>query len=274
MAERSAAQLSEHYQVEKELALRLRNAPQAERATLYRSVYDELFQRVPHHPQLSRKFEPEVVERLVNEKLVLLRRFLNRDTVFMELGPGDCRLALKIAESVRTVYAVDVSAEITKDVVSPANFSLKLSRGTDIPVPRETVTVAYSYQLMEHIHPEDAREQLRNVYEALAPGGIYVCITPNRLAGPHDISRYFDREATGFHLKEYTVGELGDLFRTVGFRKVTLSAGGAGHFAEWPLLPVTALESVVDLLPWRMRRVVANAPLIRNVLLGAVIGRK
>jgi hypothetical protein len=31
---------------------------------------------------------------------------------------------------------------------------------------------------MEHLHPEDAFEQLRNIIRALAPGGRYVCITP------------------------------------------------------------------------------------------------
>ena len=39
---------------------------------------------------------------------------------------------------------------------------------------------------------------LANLYRALKPGAVYVCITPNRLSGPHDISLYFDSVATGF----------------------------------------------------------------------------
>ena len=61
---------------------------------------------------------------------------------------------------------------------------------------------------MEHLHPDDALEQLQNIYSALVPGGIYLCITPNRLSGPQDVSRDFDMVATGFHLKEYTISEL------------------------------------------------------------------
>ena len=41
--------------------------------------------------------------------------------------------------------------------------------------------------------PEDAVEQLRHLHAALAPGGVYLCITPSRLTGPHDISYLFDR---------------------------------------------------------------------------------
>ena len=70
---------------------------------------------------------------------------------------------------------------------------------------------------MEHLHPDDAVDQLKNIYNALVNGGKYICITPNRLTGPHDISKYFDNVATGFHLKEYTVTELSGLFREVGF---------------------------------------------------------
>ena len=78
---------------------------------------------------------------------------------------------------------------------------------------------------MEHLHPEDAFEQLRNIIRALAPGGRYVCITPNRLNGPHDVSSHLDREATGFHIKVYTVTELARLFRAAGFAKARVRPG-------------------------------------------------
>ena len=63
-------------------------------------------------------------------------------------------------------------------------------------------------------------EQLRNLFAAIAPGGSYFCVTPSRLNGPHDVSKYFDTVARGFHLKEYTVTELEQLFRGVGFKRI------------------------------------------------------
>jgi len=48
---RNIRQLREHYEIERELANRLRNASKEERVRLYASSYDELFLRVAHHPQ-------------------------------------------------------------------------------------------------------------------------------------------------------------------------------------------------------------------------------
>ena len=52
--------LRQHYEVERELSDRLRHATREERRSLYGQVYDELYQRVPHHPQLTRKSSDEL----------------------------------------------------------------------------------------------------------------------------------------------------------------------------------------------------------------------
>jgi len=46
-----------------------------------------------------------------------------------------------------------------------------------VPVPASTVDLAYSNQVMEHLHVEDGLEQVRNIYNALVPGGAFVCVT-------------------------------------------------------------------------------------------------
>ena len=88
-------------------------------------------------------------------------------------------------------------------------------------------------QLMEHLHPDDALDQLQNIFTALTSAGVYLCITPNRLNGPHDISMYFDEVATGFHLHEYTITELSDLFKKVGFSKVRVYIWKRGLFLDF-----------------------------------------
>ena len=113
--------------------------------------------------------------------------------------------------------------------------------------------MAYSQQLMEHLHPEDALEQLRNIYDALKPGGRYFCVTPNRTTGPHDISGHFDDHATGFHLKEYTIGELVKLFRRVGFREVKLYVATQGKAKAIPTLPFRMIEALLAPIPRGLR---------------------
>jgi SAM-dependent methyltransferase len=256
--QRTSALLRQHYEVERELADRLRNATREQRRTLYGPVYDELYQRVPHHPQLTRKFSAEITREGLGPQLRLLRPYLRHETTVLEIGPGDCSLSMALAEQVRQVYGLDVSEEITHRVSLPSNFQLILSDGTSVPLPPESVDLAYSNQLMEHLHADDAREQLEGIWRVLRPGGMYICITPNRLSGPHDISKYFDSVATGFHLKEYTVGELSRLFREVGFRKVQTLLGRRGVSLRAPIAPVVVGEMVLRLLPPSPRRVVGR----------------
>ena len=61
--------------------------------------------------------------------------------------------------------------------------------GVDLMLENNSIDVVYSHQLMEHLHEEDAIDQLQSIYNALRPGGKYICITPNKVLGPWDISR-------------------------------------------------------------------------------------
>lgn len=256
-------QIKEHYEIEKKLASKLRNSTREERQHLYTSVYDELFKRVPYHPQLTQKLSPEASARMVARSMQFLERFLSPDSTFLEVGPGDCSLSLEVAKRVRKVYAVDVSTEITKGLSFPKNFELLISDGVSIPVVENSISIVYSDQLMEHLHPDDAIDQLQNIYKALIPGGLYVCSTPNQLSGPHDVSKCFDEVATGFHLKEYLATELYKLFRKAGFSKVSLYKSYKQITIELPLLPITLFmlkggEEIVSGLPFPLRRRIAS----------------
>jgi SAM-dependent methyltransferase len=250
---RSPERLRHHYEVERELAARLRSATQSERRTLYTQVYDELFRRVPDHPQLARKGREETRARAASA-MRMIGPLLRPDATFLEIGAGDCSVSFAVASRVRKVFAVDVSEEVSHNDAAPSNFALILSDGTSIPVPPGSVDLAYSNQLMEHLHPDDARAQLGNIACALAPGGAYLCVTPHRFNGPHDISGVFEDVANGFHLKEYTYGELGRLLRRAGFRKVEALVGVRGRFWRAPLAPFLALERLMARLPHPIRR--------------------
>src|SRR3990172_3410322 len=267
---RTPEQIREHYEIEKGLADRLRRAGKEERRTLYTTVYDELFRRVPHHQQLTRKVDAAAKARAVAWLVKFLDRFLYPGSVYLEVGPGDCALAVAMTGRARQVYAVDVSDEITKSAGFPPNFQLILSDGCSIPVPERSVDLAFSNQLMEHLHPDDAMEQLRNIHASMVEGGRYVCITPNRLTGPHDISRHYDDVATGLHLKEYTAGELADMFRNAGFTDVSVFVGIRGRYVQVPLVMAVLLESLAEALPRVLRRKVMKWRLFR-MLFGVVL---
>ena len=251
MENRTNDEMLQHYQVEVELADRLRRAHKDERRKLYASVYDELFKRVPSHPQLRRKASAEDSARRVSTQMKVLKPFLQSNTVFMEVGSGDCQLAFAVASRVQKVYAIDVSRCITDADHLPSNVDLIISDGVSVPVRPNTISLAYSNQVLEHLHPEDALEQLRDIHAALAPGGVYLCITPNRLSGPHDISGYFGSVPKGFHLHEYTNYEVLRIFRKAGFSHVIPYLGSKPNNQKRGL---TICEVFLSLIPAKIRR--------------------
>lgn len=273
MQKRTARQIREHYEIEKPIADRLRNSTADERKEMYAQAYDELFQRVPHHPLLNVDSEAEGRTRIEKE-LANLQPFLDETSVFLEVGPGDCAVSLEIAKRVEKVYAIDVSSEITKNLKAPDNFELVISDGSSVPAPKGTVDVAYSNQLMEHLHPDDAVRQLRNIYESLKPGGVYLCSTPNRLSGPHDVSRDFDHVATGLHLKEYTVTELDEIFRASGFVRTKVYLRFMQIRLFLPVFPFKVCEKVIGGFPHSLRRLITFNRAAKFLLGIKLIGEK
>ena len=253
---RTIGQLRFHYEVEKKLATRLREAKREDRRRMYGQLYNELYTQVSDHPLLQRKaLSAEQLQHHqgIQSQLRFLRRFVKPGSVFLEIGAGSCLVSMEVAKRVKRVIAVDVSEEITRRDDVPSNLELRIFEGVEVPVEAGTVDIAYSHQVMEHVHPEDAFEQLRTIHRSLAPGGAYVCIVPNRISGPHDISRHFDEVATGFHMKEYTTAELALLLRRSGFRRIRSYAGARGHYFAVPQWFLIALESLLDTMPFRIR---------------------
>lgn len=205
-------ELRQHYEREKTLARKLRNSTPEERKHLYREAYNEL---TPLTPEARQCMRPLSAKEYASLQMKILKPFLKRARRFLEIGPGDCSLSFEVAKHVREVVAIDVKDQTA--TTPPSNFRLIISDGINLNVDHASVDIAYSSSVMEHIHPEDAEIQLSGIYAALVPGGTYICITPHRYTGPHDISGFFDEVATGLHLKEYTYDELRRLFSRVGF---------------------------------------------------------
>jgi len=85
MEDRTNEESLQHYRVEVELADKIRKAPREERLKLYVSVYEEVFKRVPNHPQLLRKASAVDSTGRVTSQVRFLKPFLRPDTIFMEV---------------------------------------------------------------------------------------------------------------------------------------------------------------------------------------------
>lgn len=82
----------------------------------------------------------------------------------------------------------------------------------------------HSNDVLEHIHPDEAREFLERCWKILKSGGWLWLVTPNGLTGPGDatILKYpAGTPSRGLHLKEYTLKELSNLSNECGFKIIS-----------------------------------------------------
>jgi SAM-dependent methyltransferase len=191
----------------------------------------------------------------------------------MEIGAGDCSLSIAASDYCTEVIALEVSQEVADNSHFPANVKLTLFDGFNIPLADNTVDVAYSNQLMEHLHPDDAQEQLKSIHRVLRKGGIYICITPNRISGPHDISRFFTDTPVGFHLREYSAVDLRQLFLQVGFQKVIAYTIIKGRKIQLPFALIRMIEAMAERMQEQQRQTFLNlrpVQIIFNAVIAAI----
>jgi SAM-dependent methyltransferase len=268
------AELEKIYQVETEQADKLRHAPASERKKLYSTVYEEYFRKLPFHPQLTIKQNEAARKDRVAYQLRQILPLIKGKEKFMEVGAGDCSLSIAVSKYCKEVIALEVSNEVAQNLNLPANVKLILFDGFQIPLDTDSIDVAYSNQLMEHLHPDDAQEQLGSIYRVLRKGGAYICITPNRISGPHDISRFFTDKPVGFHLKEYSATELRALFLSVGFSSVIGYTIIKGRKVVIPFAFITLTELIADVTPDFLKEMVVNFLPVKMILTAVVAGIK
>nr|WP_294557635.1 class I SAM-dependent methyltransferase [uncultured Rhodopila sp.] len=257
---------------ETRIAHQLRTAPQQERLRLYTELYNEYTEKFPE----TLPKDSSAAERIARYETAFLRRFLKPSTVMAEIGPGRCHLAVSLAPHVARIYGVDVAEVGAGADKGVPNFELKRTDGIHMPFDSDSIDLVISNQLMEHLHPDDACDQLREVHRVLRAGGRYICITPSRVNGPHDSSARFrdipcpvrdgDYRANGLHLQEYTTRELMALFEAAGFTRFQSFIGTRGHYVGLHPSIMNGIESTVRLLPPGLRK--------RSRLLSAILGNR
>ena len=269
--ERTDEQLRNHYEVERELAQRLLNSSRDERKVLFSSLYDELFVRVPDHPRLTRRETPERSAAAVEARLNLLEPHLSGEMRFLEFAPGDCRLAHEVCTRVESVIAVDISDQRALGDDAPDNFELKLYDGYVLDVPDSSVDIIFSYQFLEHLHPEDVGLHFENVVRVLKGGGVYIFDTPHRFSGPHDISGAFGSTLECLHFQEWTYREMFRLLPNHGFERCYAYAGGKVRKGRLLNHLKLLVESGIGMLPYRLRKF-CGGRLFQGVTIMAVKG--
>ncbi len=110
----------------------------------------------------------------------------------------------------RHVVSMDVSAEASGAAFVRAD-------ATRLPARNRAFDLYVSFETLEHV--EDDRTLLTEARRVLAPGGTFLCSTPNRDFLSPGLTLH-DRPRNPYHVREYSIIEfdalLGSVFRRVG----------------------------------------------------------
>lgn len=265
---RSPERIRRHFEVERELAARLRASTREERTALFKTLYGELFERVPDHPRLTRRETPESSRRNVENQLRLIRPSLQADSVLVEIAPGDCRLGHAAAALCGKVIGIDISDQRASADVSPGNFSLVVYDGYHLDLPDACADVVFSYQFLEHLHPDDIDPHFSLVHRILKPGGVYIFDSPHRFSGPHDISGSVGDTLQCFHFQEWTYREMRRLLQRHGFDRAWMHRRSRIWHSPLANGANDLIETLVGGLPAGMRKALARR-LFQSVTLTA-----
>jgi 2-polyprenyl-3-methyl-5-hydroxy-6-metoxy-1,4-benzoquinol methylase len=215
-------------ELEMEYAKRLRDSSHDERRGLYVEAYSAVSEKgALAIPEEREKRTAGTSPSLVNS----ITRLCDSADQILEVGCGRGYTCLKLAPHVASIVGIDVSEptlnEARKLMETHQVSNVSILRGFADELTRhfgeEVFDKVISIDVHEHLHPEDALMHLLQVYSVLKPKGRFIVVTPNRLTGPHDVTRELFPDADrplGFHLNETTCTELVQQMEEVGFVKV------------------------------------------------------
>ena len=268
-------QLYQMYLVEKTQSNLIRDERNAElRKKIYASAYNDYFKKLPFHPQFKIKESKTKTESRLKFQLNQIKNFLDENKVFVEVGAGDCSLTIESSKHCKEAIALEVSKEIIKGLKFSNNSKCLIFDGFNFPIKDNYADLAFSNQLMEHLHPDDAIEQITEILRLLKNGGSYICITPNGLNGPHDVSQYYGDKLVGFHMKEYRISELRRLFLEVGFKKVRYFTIIKNQVVYIPYFFIIISEYFLLSFPLKTRRKIYKWPILNRIMNAIVMAVK
>lgn len=257
-----------HYEQEKAFANLIRESKpfSVERAQLMKKGYGtinkietsrtnkegrqlESFGSVRHYAKLIKK---------------LLRDILNKkgNCMFLEAGIGTGKIIKEIAV-LPNVNVMGCDTYIDRSYIS-ANINVFECTIYEFlnKLEDNSIDVFYWNDVMEHIPEDEIKEHIKLLHKKMAPGGLIITITPNRLKGPCDITWHFEPHGTiakGFHFHEYTFQEVLNIFKEYNLVSA-YSILGYTKKGWYVLMPVCAdkiklfIEKIAAVLPYIIKR--------------------
>lgn len=190
---------------------------QTVRERLYYELYDKVYPL--YQKTSSRHVDADIQSKakLVN----LLSKELEGKSI-LDVGCGNGAFLRSVDANLE--HGELVGIDISPAILPPAHENIEFVQGNVINFNMDNrFDIIFSDNVIEHIAVSDLPIHLRSITNAIVRGGALIIITPNRLFGPHDVTRIIDDtstnkiEALGGHLHETTYTELISMLKDHGF---------------------------------------------------------
>jgi SAM-dependent methyltransferase len=194
----------------------LRTAAPEDRPGAFRDVYDGILRDILE----TRGPDAKALRLGANDKIArFIRATAGAGLEVLEVGCAFGATAQVVARGQRSLVGIDaapVAIETARRLAAgQEGLSFEVMDATRLQFPDARFDLAYSIDLIEHLHPDDVARHLGEVRRVLRPGGCYIVKTPSVLTGPHEGA---DPGTQGFlHFQEYRYGTLLPLLREAGF---------------------------------------------------------
>lgn len=206
-------QIQRHFDLERSLTEELLASDQTSRFDTFERCYSRLYSELPWLNSVASNTELGEWPALIGPA----------PRSIYEVGSGQGGLALALAAAGYQVEATEITRK--RGALARDDARLRWGATDGVNLTQFARPSAYdavvSNQVLEHLHPDDVVQHLREAHALLRPGGRYVLRTPHAFAGPHDISHVFGLERpVGMHLHEYDYSELSACMYEAGFAMV------------------------------------------------------
>lgn len=191
----------------------------------YDRIYDDIRRTMPAGPggkKFSFGFVPDFIEN---------RKDLFQDRTVIDIGCGPGESTELISRYASFVYGLEYSSfileEAKKEYRQIENIEFLAIEGIRLPFGDGSIDLAYSNDVVEHLHPDDAFMHFQEVLRVLRNDGKYYFWTPGSNSGPHDFTQNFYLKGFGVgpmasHIREYSFAEMIEILKEAGYRKVSI----------------------------------------------------
>jgi ubiquinone/menaquinone biosynthesis C-methylase UbiE len=156
----------------------------------------------------------------------IIAKYVNSNSVVLDLGCGVGRVAKYLAPYVKELHGVDISEKMIhyarKNCSKIRNIHFKVNNGRDLSLHKNSkFDFVYSLLMLQHLEKEDAFNYITEIYRVLRNGGLSLIQFPNKHASIYWICSLYnliDKKPSKMRL--YTEREAKKALRKAGFSRL------------------------------------------------------